>query len=429
MSSPAAGWSAQPDVVAVQRRSVVVLFLAQAVAGLGMGAGSGMGSLMAYEVTGNEALAGLARIVSALSVAILAVPLAAAATRWGRRWALSLGWGASVVGAAALVLAARQHSLLLLLAGMFAFGAGSAASLQSRFAATDLATPARRASTLSLLLWAGTLGSVIGPNLATPGGRVGRWLGVPEIAGTYAVAGVAVAIAATVVAVLLRPDPLRLAQQRGGVSASVRRGASRGALSAVRAHPVARMALGVLVLNQIVMTGIMTLTPVHMAHAGFALPVVGVTLSAHIAGMYALSPVVGWLADRFGRRALLWSCAGLHTAALACCAVAGPRGLAWIITGLFLLGLAWSCGMVAGSALLGEGIDDAHRTATQGLSDTLMNVGAAAAAGLAGPLLGALGYAGLAGAFLVPTLAIAALLFATPRHHDAAAGREHGSLR
>lgn len=410
VTTPELAWQSKPDVQAHQRRAVRSLFLTQMIGSLGMGAGMSIGSLLAYEVTADEGLAGISRILSAVSVALVAGPLAGLAVRRGRRAALLTGQVISACGAALLVLSARFHSLPLLMVGMLLFGAGSAANLQCRFAATDIAEPRFSARTMSMVVWAGTLGAVVGPLLAAPGGVVGRALGVPPIAGSYVLAGIGVLLAGLVVWLTLRPDPMHVAQEHGAIACTSRRVGTWRALGILVRRPVTRFALVAVVLNQMVMTSVMALTPVHMTHVGHRLPTVSVTLSLHILGMYAFSPLVGWLVDQVGEQAVILVGVAIHAAALTCSYLAGDN-LVLIDVGLFLLGVGWSFGMVAGSALMSAAAPADQRAVAQGGTDMMMNVGAAVAAGGAGPVLAWLGYSGLAlvaAALLVPILALAA---------------------
>jgi MFS family permease len=141
---------------------------------------------------------------------------------------------------------------------------------------------------------------------------------------------------------------------------------------------------------------VMVMTPVHLGHGNAGLTVVGVVISVHIAGMYALSPLPGWLADRFGRIPVLLIGTALLAAAAALASVSAPHQVTRLTVALFLLGLGWSFGLVAGSALLTESVPAERRPAVQGLSDLLMN-GAAALGGLAaGVIVTALSYGALA---------------------------------
>ncbi|GAA1393125.1 MFS transporter [Luteococcus peritonei] len=405
---------AAEDLERVQRRVVRVLFGAQVLAGLGMGAGMSIGSLLAYEVTSNEALAGISRIISGLSVAVLAVPLARLATTHGRRVALGTGWAVASLGALLLVAAIASHSVALLMLGMFAFSAGSAAGLQARFAATDLARPEHRARTLSLVVWATTLGSMLGPNLAAPGAVVGRWLGIADIAGAYLLAALGTVLSAGFVLATLRPDPLLLA--RGKAPA----GRPTGSLAMVRSawhQPELRLALVTVACAQFVMASVMVLTPVHMSVHHHSLAAVGLTMSIHIAGMYALSPLVGMAVDRAGERFVVVAGVGVLAASLLTAWFAGT-GAVLLNLALFLLGLGWSMCSVAGSALVTRVAPDADRPQLQASADTASNLSAALAAALCGPVMGLVGYRGLAAFAALALVPVVVVLLSAARRRS-----------
>ena len=404
---------AAPDVARVQRRTVGVLSGAVALAGLGVTVGITIGGLLAREVAGSDAAAGLGQTAGVLGAAVLAVPLARLSDRAGRRAGLAAGYAVAVAGALVTVLAAALSSLPLLLAGLFAFGASTACGLQARYAAADLATPERRGRDLSLVVWATTVGSVLGPNLAAPGGALGRALGLPELGGGFAVSALGFAVVAVVLLVLLRPDPLLLSRRLadgGGAQPSRSRGRTRAALREVWASADGRLGVVSVVVAHAVMVGVMVMTPVHMGHAGghddaTTLRLVGVVISVHVAGMYLFSPVVGWLADRVGRRATVAAGGVLLLAAAAVAGTAPPEAAGRLGVGLLLLGLGWSCGLIAGSTLVTESVPAATRPAAQGGTDLLMGLGAAVAGAAGGPLLAAGGYglvAGVSAALVLP---------------------------
>ena len=204
-----------PDVVAVQRRTVRVLGGGVALAGLGVTVGITAGGLLARDVAGTDSAAGLGQTAGVLGAAVLAVPLARISSSAGRRAGLAVGYAISVLGAVITVAAAAASSLLLLVVGLFLFGAATACGLQARYAAADLAAPEHRGRALSLVVWATTVGSVLGPNLAAPGADLGTALGLPPLAGAFLVSAVVFAVVALVLLALLRPDPLVLARRLG----------------------------------------------------------------------------------------------------------------------------------------------------------------------------------------------------------------------
>lgn len=385
----------------LQRRILRTLVAVQVVGGVGNGAGLAVGVLLLREVSGSSGWAGMSTVMLTLGAALATVPLATLAVRAGRRPALATGWFLGAVGAAVVVLGADADSLPLVLVGLFLCGVSTASNLQSRFAAVDRAEPRHVGRSLALVTWATTVGAVLGPNLIGPGTTTARALGVPDLAGPLVFSCVAFAVAGTVVLVLLRPDPLPPAR-RDGIDVPVPR--VRAALPHVRGET--RTAVVTIALAHAVMVSVMALTPVHMQDHGAGVEVIGLTISLHIAGMYALSPVMGWLADRWGpARTIL---AG-QLVLVAAVVVAGTSGTSEvrITVGLVLLGLGWSAATIAGAALLTRSTDPSVRPLVQGLGDLTMNLAGAAGGLLAGVLVAWQGFGTLnavAGTLVVPVV-------------------------
>jgi MFS family permease len=396
------------DPVAVQRRTLGVLSGGVALSGLGITVGITVGGLLARDVAGTETAAGLGQTAGVLGAAVVAVPLARISDRAGRRTGLAAGYAVAVLGALVTVAAAVVSSLPLLLLGLFAFGAATACGLQARYAAADLAVPERRGQALSLVVWATTVGSVVGPNLAGPGEELGNLLGLPPLTGSFAISVAAFAVVALGLLALLRPDPLLLARQlRGAGTGGARpRRATTDAVRAVWADPCGRLGLTAVVVSHAVMVGVMVMTPVHMGHAGGAtLRVIGLVISVHVAGMYLFSPLVGLLADRAGRRVTVAVGAALLLAAAGLAGTAPSGAALQLGAGLLLLGLGWSCGLIAGSTLVTESVEEGQRPSAQGGTDLLMGLGAALAGVAGGPLLALGGYglvATVSAALVVP---------------------------
>jgi MFS family permease len=397
----------------VQRRTLGVLGTGVALGGLGVTVGITVGGLLARDVAGTDTAAGLGQTSGVLGAAVLAVPLAAISDRAGRRAGLSAGWAVAVVGALVAVFAARVSSLPLLLVGLFLFGASTACGLQARYAAADLAEPEHRGRALSLVVWATTLGSVLGPNLAAPGARLGEALGLPALGGAFAISAAVFALLAVGVLLLLRPDPLLLARRLGGSGSGGPRPrrATGTALRAVWASPGGRLGLTAVVVAHSLMVGVMVMTPVHMGHAGgteaMVLRLVGLVISVHVAGMYLFSPLVGWLADRLGRTRTVAVGGALLLAAAAIAGTAPPDASVQLGIGLFLLGLGWSCGLIAGSTLVTESVPVEQRATAQGGTDLLMGLGAAVFGAAGGPLLAVGGFGLVAGVSAVLVLPLA----------------------
>lgn len=384
------------DVRAVQRRTLTVLSAGQALGGVSNGVALGVGSLLVEQVTGDPALAGLAATMLTLGGALLAVPLARLADRRGRRISLTTGAIIAFFGAVTLAIGGSLSNPWIVLPGFAILGASTAINLQSRFAATDLSSPERRGRDLSLVVWMTTVGVIIGPNLIPTGDALGTSLGLPHLVGAYLISAAALVVAVVLLWLGLRPDPLLTA--RGLVEAHDR------VIPRLRLlqHPRALAAVVTIACAQAVMVGVMALTPVHLGHDGHSLTMIGLTMSAHTAGMYALSPVFGSLTDRFGGRSVVIAGAALLTAAVLAGMVL-DSDLAPIP--LALLGLGWSATTVAGSTLVAGAVPTDLRPALQGRSDLFMGLAGACAGALAGPVLGLVGYAGL-NLSMLPVIAV-----------------------
>jgi MFS family permease len=397
-----------PDRAAVQRRTLQTLFTSQMLGGVGVASGLAVGSLLAEEVGGSTSLAGFASTATVLGAALVAVPLSRLMARSGRRPGLVIGYALGVAGSVVTVIAASVGSYPLLLLGLAGFGGGTAANMQARYAATDLAEPSRRGRSLSLVVWATTLGIVLGPNLIEPGGQLAESLDLPPLAGPFGFAAAAFGIALVVLLVRLRPDPLRFGR------AVVTSGAPPRfplvtSLRTIAAAPKAVLGLAAVAIAHTVMVAVMVMTPVHMHHGGATLRVIGLVLSGHLAGMYALSPVMGWLADRFGRIAVVVLGGALLGAALLLAGTAPAGQSAGLAIGLVLLGVGWSGCLVAGSTLLTESVETDWRPAVQGAADLVMGLCGAIGGALGGVVVGTTGFGWLAVGAAPLLLALVAL--------------------
>ncbi|HEU4544775.1 MAG TPA: MFS transporter [Microlunatus sp.] len=399
------------DLAALRRRTLGLLATGQILGGLGTGAALSVGALAANALAG-EAWSGMAATMSTLGAALLAIPLARLADRRGRRISLTSAALIAAAGVALCVLGMVLGTVLILFVGLAGAGAATAAALQSRFAATDLAAPQTRGRDLSLVVWSTTVGAVIGPNLAEPGETVGRALGLPAFSGVFVFAIAAQLLAALAYALFLRPDPLTVAKQlRLDVPSAAGRAGHRQPADVQGNLSLVRLAILATALSHATMVALMAMTPLHLMHGGASLSVVGLTLSLHIAGMFALSPVFGILSDKLGRiPTILLGQAMLVFAALV--TALGAHDQALVLTGLILLGLGWSASTVAGSALLNDAAPVADRVRLQGRGDLAMNLAGALGGALSGPVLAFVGYTGLAWGLLLPiaVVVVAALL-------------------
>jgi len=376
---------------ALQEKTVKVLATAQVLNGVGVAGTVAAGSLLVASITNSETLAGLAQTSSVLGAAALALPLARLTSRGGRRLALSVGLIAGVIGSLLAIFGGSRENIYLMLTGTFLVGAASAAGYQARFAAIDLATDEKRAKQLSFVVWGSTIGAVSGPNLMEPSGNLAELLGLPRLTGPYLISAVTLALAVLVIQLFLRPDPYLIAAKDSG-AANLPRVKTKVALKHIRSNARASFAIAAIAIGHIAMVAVMVMTPVHMAHVDVTLTIIGLVISVHVLGMYAFSPLVGALTDRLGRlRVIQIGVAILLSSAL----ISGFARADDAITlgiGLFLLGLGWSCTLIAGSALLTESVSPEFKSASQGASDLVMNLSGASGGAIAGVVIATLSY-------------------------------------
>ena len=400
---------------ALQRRTLRVLAASQILAALG-GSGAAAGALMAFDITGSNALASLPLALVVVGASGMVMPVSAISRRAGRRVGLTLAVSIAAVGSVLIVLAGALQSFPLLCTASIAFGAGSTAILLARYAAADLSSPAERSRAISRVVFATTFGAVAGPNLLAPAGGVANAFRLPELTGLYMFSAGAFSLGALVLFVLLRPDPLQIAvalEQRMEADNS---GATvRIPLRRLLAPQAAVTGLATIVIANLVMVAVMTMAPVHMRGHGHGLEFVGFVISLHVAGMFAPSPLTGWLTDRLGSPPVAALCGFLLMIAGILSAIGGQSGFSFAF-GLFLLGVGWNAGLIAGSTLLASSVPAAHRPRAEGAGDLSMGIAGATATALSGPIVGLAGYATLALAGSVAAAAIGPFLIAVARH-------------
>jgi len=388
----------------LRRRTVASLVAGVALGSTGHIAAVTVATIVAADLAGSTAWAGAPGAAVVLGAAIGSTLLSRLMVRRGRRRGLTSGYAIGVAGAFIATAAVIAGSLPLLLVGTMLIGFGNSSNQLSRYTAADLYPVARRASAIGIVVWGATFGAVVGPNLIGFAGGIGEDLGLPPYAGAYLLPVIFVGGAAILSFVMLRPDPYVLADRSepedderdpGGVS-----------LDRIMRRPNVPVAIVALVTGQVVMVLIMTMTPLHMTEHGHGLTSVGLVISAHTFGMFALSPISGRLTDRFGPiRVVLVGLAVIASSAVLS-AAAPPDGGALLFVALFLLGYGWNMGYVAGSTMLTTGLGLAERTRVEGVTDSLIWSSAAAASLGSGLVMAAASYAtlGLLGAasILVP---------------------------
>jgi MFS family permease len=379
-------------VESTRRRLIATLFAGNAIGSTAYIGIATVSALIAEEITGSTSLAGLPATTGTLGVAIGAGTLSWAAMRHGRRPTFTLGYVLSSLGAALAIVSIVTNSFPLLLAGMVAVGFGRSVGQLARYAAGDMRSEARRAEAISFIVWASTIGAVIGPLMIGPTSAFAVAGGANELVGPVSVAVVGFALGAILMVVGLRPDPITLviADEEGAGGDSAR------PFSELLAAPSVRLSIAAIVVSQMVMVLVMVMTPVHIKANDGGLAVVGWVMMAHTIGMFAIAPVTGMLIDRFGPRSMILTSVGIFVGSCVLATTAVTASTPILLSSMFLLGVAWNFGFVAGSTLLQHGLAVPDRLKLQGFADSSAWITSAFAAGISGVIVTETSYTSLA---------------------------------
>ncbi|MFJ6266005.1 MFS transporter [Lysinibacillus xylanilyticus] len=393
------------------KRVLIVVSLSQVFGGAGLAAGITVGALLAQQMLGTDAYAGVPSALFTLGSAGAAFIVGKLSQRYGRRTGLSTGFFVGGLGAIGVVIAAITNSVILLFASLFIYGAGTASNLQARYAGTDLANNKQRAKAISTTMMMTTFGAVAGPNLVEIMGKVALSMGVPSLAGPFILSATAFILAGLVLFIMLRPDPLEIAKM---IEADRRENEYGNKTESFSEKAINKRGLTVgatvMVLTQIVMVAIMTMTPVHMKHHGHGLSEVGIVIGFHVGSMYLPSLVTGVLVDKIGRTAMSIAsgvtllCAGLLAA------FAPSDSMVLLIVALSLLGLGWNFGLISGTAQIVDSTEPSTRAKTQGKIDVLVALAGASGGALSGMVVVNASYAtlslagGLLSLILIPVV-------------------------
>ena len=434
---------------AIYRRSLAVVVFSQLFGGAGLAAGVTVGALLARDMLGGEGVAGLPAAVFTLGSALAAFTVGRLSQKSGRRFGLAAGFLTGAVGAAGIVVAAVASSPVLLFVALFVYGAGTATNLQARYAGTDLAPSHRRATAVSIAMVATTAGAVAGPNSVELLGRLAQSIGVPPLAGPFLLAAAAYGLAGAILYVFLRPDPFLVARAvaldadsdevqpvevvepltvaaQAATALPAASPAPTAAPAAVTSSANRGIVVGatIMVLTQLAMVAIMTMTPVHMRDHQHSLGRVGFVIGAHIAAMFLPSLISGSLVDRYGRIPVAIGSAVTLLLAGVVAGLAPGESMGMLTLALALLGLGWNLGLISGTALVVDSAPLETRARTQGAVDVLVALAGATGAAMSGVVVAVSSYStlALAGGFLSLLLVPAVAWFRGSSRQSAATG-------
>jgi MFS family permease len=382
------------DYYRIARKITVTLFATQSLVSAAFVASGTVSVIVAAQLSGNLAWAGVPSSVTQLGTACAALAVAATTDRIGRRWGLALGLAVGVLGTGLAVGAIVAGAFSLFLGGSVLLGVASAAIRLARFAAAEVHPPESRGRAISNVVIGGSVGSVVGPLLIGPSGRWAQQAGLNELVGPYLAALVILALASLVIFIWLRPDPRDVGRRIAEYHPEtvVRQGPTRS-VSQILRTPAAVVAVSAMVFGQVVMAMLTGVVSLYMRNHQHALTDISMVVSAHVFGMFAFSMVAGRLTDRWGRGPVILS--GTATLVLACALAPLSPDVLPLSIALFLLGVGWNFCYVGGSTLLSDQLSPKERAKTQGANDFLIGLATAAASFGSGLMFAGTGYAAM----------------------------------
>ncbi|MGF2616321.1 MFS transporter [Rossellomorea vietnamensis] len=370
------------------KRTLIIVSISQLFGGAGLAAGITVGALLAKQMLGTEAYAGLPAALFTLGSAAAAYIVGRLSQRYGRRTGLTTGFITGGIGAIGVVIAAIVNSVLLLLLSLLIYGAGTATNLQTRYAGTDLAKKNQRATAVSIAMVSTTFGAFAGPNLVGVMGDFADSIGIPALAGPFILSAAAFIIAGMVIFIFLRPDPFLLLKSMTPLEARSYLAADDESLITDREEKRNKRGITVgavvMILTQMVMIAIMTMTPVHMEHHGHGLGAIGFVIGVHIGSMYLPSLITGILVDKAGRTPMAIASGATLLLSGVLAAVAPGDSMVFMLIALSLLGIGWNFGLISGTAQIVDSTDPSTRAKTQGTIDVFIALAGASGGALSG---------------------------------------------
>ncbi len=406
-------------------RLLYTLFIAQSLFSAAQIAVATLTTIVAVRLGGTESVAGLPSSTLTFTQALTAVPVALIMGRFGRRLGLMIGYAAATAGGVVGVLAIFHGIFPLLLVSAALIGLGRASSEQSRYVAGEMFPEAERARMIGRLVFAGTIGAIVGPVLVSPSGRLMPSFDLHPDAGPWVAMILLCGLATMIIAFFLRPDPTVQARALVALTPDIHKATFTQPvrpLAKLLRLPKVQLAILAVLISQTVMVVLMTMTPLHMDHMAHEMAsmsgmadmetnrdAISLVIAMHTLGMFGLSPLTGYLIDRFGRIRMLL----LGTLILSASALLAPLSSETIVlvVALFLLGLGWNFGYVSGASLLADALRGRELARVQGVNDALVFFAAGVGSLSAGPLFASGGYQAVSSLGLVLVLFLMAMVW------------------
>lgn len=375
------------------KKITATLIAAQSLVSASFIMGSTVGSIIVVELAGgNSQWTGVPSTLVLVGAVAIAYPIGRLMDRVGRRPGLALGYIFGILGTGLAGLAVINESLPIFLLGVLLIGLTKGASDLGRYAAAEANAPHQRARAISLVVLAGTVGSITGPGLIQWTGTLAGRAGLPELSGSWFLATAFLSLALLLVTFFLRPDPQQIARQLTAQEPApdLLSQAGRNFQEILLNDHRAKIAVSAMVFGQLTLIWVVVITPVHMHGHQQDMADISWVIMANALGRFGLSFLVGWLVDCLGCVKMIT--AGGVILIVSCLLAALSMEVFWLMLALFLLGLGWNCCFVAGSTLLADVLRPYEKGKIQGLADAVINVASGVGSLGAGFIFAAIGY-------------------------------------
>lgn len=383
----------QADKERIHKRTLLTIIVSQTLGGLGLAAGITVGALIAQDILGTDNLAGIPSAIFTLGSSLAAFIVGKLTQKSGRRMGLSLGFALGGLGAIGVISATALENIFLLFVSLFIYGFGTATNLQARYAGSDLAEPADRSKAISTAMVATTFGAVLGPNLSSTMSNVATSLNLPPLTGSFILSAFAYLASGIVLFTFLRPDPYLVAKELDKQDKSNQtKEKNIGTLDKKNLFVGAL----IMVVTQLIMVAIMTMTPIHMKGHGHGLNAVGIVIGIHIGSMYFPSLITGNLVAKFGAEKIgIASGITLFVSAIVAM-ISPPHSVLVLSIALSLLGIGWNFGLISGTTMIVDSTTIQNRAKIQGTIDVFIALSGSLGGIVSGVIVGTFTYGTLA---------------------------------
>ena len=300
----------------------------------------------------DKGLATLPLAFQFIAMALTTIPASLYMARVGRKVGFITGASIGVCGGLVGAYAITTGSFVGFCVACLLTGSFNGFCHYFRFAAADVSTGAFRSKAISYVLAGSVVAAFLGPTLAR---NTADFLPV-TYAGVYLALVVVYLLVACVVSFIDIPRPPAGQRATGG----------RPLLEIVK-QPNFIIAVCAATFGYLVMSFVMTATPIAMGVCGFTFSDSSYVIQAHVLGMYVPAFFTGHLISRFGVHNIL------IVGALLCgtCLIINLSGVTFLnfVTALVLVGVGWNFLFTGGTTLLTETYTPEEKAKVQGLND------------------------------------------------------------